>query len=93
MLSVSSMLVLGGCVMVAGCSGQSASKNRSTFQDDLDFLESHVEVVLLKDDSGQAQVAVVPEWQGRVIVYLDTGDVCPLSNHRRDHSVSRGSGN
>jgi hypothetical protein len=59
--------------MLAGCAEQTASKNGKTFQDDVDFLQRHVEVVLLKDDTGQAQVAVVPAWQGRVMTSTNGG--------------------
>ena len=41
--------------------------NAATFGQDLDFLRQHAEVVLLSDHTGQAQVAVVPKWQGRVM--------------------------
>lgn len=37
------------------------------FGDDLAFLKSHTAVVVLGDPSGDAQVAVVPAWQGRVM--------------------------
>lgn len=39
----------------------------ATFGDDLAFLRQHTSVVVLRDASGQAQVAVVPAWQGRVM--------------------------
>lgn len=37
------------------------------FGSDVDFLAKHIEVVVLSSDSGSAQVAVVPAWQGRVM--------------------------
>lgn len=39
----------------------------ASFGDDLAFLQAHTNVVLLKDATGKAQVAVVPAWQGRVM--------------------------
>src|SRR5882757_2555257 len=39
----------------------------ATFADDLAFLRKHTSVVLLADTAGQAQVAVAPAWQGRVM--------------------------
>ncbi len=39
----------------------------ATFGDELEFLRKHTEVILLSDKSNQAQVAVVPAWQGRVM--------------------------
>ena len=37
------------------------------FQDDVDFLKKHTDVIVLADKAGQAQVAVVPAWQGRIM--------------------------
>lgn len=39
----------------------------ATFGDDLAFLRQYASVVVLRDAGGQAQVAVVPAWQGRVM--------------------------
>ena len=39
----------------------------AAFGDDLDFLRQHTDVVVLSDAAGQAQAAVVPAWQGRVM--------------------------
>ena len=38
-----------------------------TFGDEVAFLRQHVEVVVLHDPANNAQVAVVPAWQGRVM--------------------------
>lgn len=38
-----------------------------SFGKDLGFLRRHTEVVVLSGESGQAQVAVAPQWQGRVM--------------------------
>jgi hypothetical protein len=38
-----------------------------TFGEDLAFLNKHTQIVVLADDSGQAQVAVAPQYQGRVL--------------------------
>ena len=38
-----------------------------TFGEDLAFLGKHTPLVVLSDDSGQAQVAVAPRYQGRVL--------------------------
>lgn len=38
-----------------------------TFGDDLAFLQQHGSVVVLRDQAGQAQVIVSPEYQGRVM--------------------------
>lgn len=44
-----------------------------TFQNDLDFLSEHVDVILLSDGNGDAQVVVVPEYQGRVMTSTSGG--------------------
>jgi len=44
-----------------------------TFGDEVAFLQQHVDLVLLRDASGQAQVAVVPEFQGRVMTSTAAG--------------------
>ena len=43
------------------------------FADDVAFLEKHTEVVLLHDTAGRAQVAVAPEYQGRVMTSSAAG--------------------
>jgi hypothetical protein len=45
----------------------------STFGDDLAFLQQHVKVVVLHDAAKQAQVAVVPAWQGHVMTSTAAG--------------------
>ncbi len=40
---------------------------QGSFGDDLAFLEQHTDVVVLADAAGEAQVAVVPSMQGRVM--------------------------
>ena len=44
-----------------------------TFGDDLALLKKHVSVMVLTDDAGQAHVAVVPEYQGRVMTSTAAG--------------------
>lgn len=39
----------------------------ATFSDDVAFLRKHTSVIVLSDSTGQAQVAVVPAWQGRIM--------------------------
>jgi hypothetical protein len=46
----------------------------ASFADDVAFLKKHVDVVTLTDTTGQARVAVVPAWQGRVMTSTATGD-------------------
>jgi hypothetical protein len=39
----------------------------TTFEDDVRFLRKHTEVLVLEDDTGQSQLAVVPAYQGRIM--------------------------
>jgi hypothetical protein len=50
-----------------------AEGRAATFGEDLAFLKKHVPVVVLADDANKAQVAVVPEYQGRVMTSTATG--------------------
>lgn len=70
---LSALLYLGSMIMVAGCGEKTPSERGSTFQADLEFLQRHTNVVLLKHISNQAQVAVVPAWQGRVMTSTNGG--------------------
>lgn len=54
-------------VLSAFALAATASARAATFGDDLAFLKKHTAVVVLADASGQAQVAVAPAWQGRVM--------------------------
>ncbi|MBI2949934.1 MAG: hypothetical protein HYY23_20060 [Verrucomicrobia bacterium] len=45
----------------------------ATFGEDLEFLRRHTEVAVLMDPSGQAQVAVVPAYQARVMTSTADG--------------------
>ena len=45
----------------------------ATFGEDLAFLKQHTEIVALSDESGNAQVAVAPAYQGRVMTSTASG--------------------
>ena len=44
-----------------------------TFGDDLAFLKKHVEVIVLSDQTGAQQVAVIPAYQGRIMTSTAAG--------------------
>ncbi|MCX8109103.1 MAG: hypothetical protein N3G20_09895 [Verrucomicrobiae bacterium] len=44
-----------------------------SFEDDVAFLRGRVDVIILSDEFGESQVAVVPAYQGRVITSTATG--------------------
>lgn len=45
----------------------------ASFSDDIAFLRKHTSVIVLTDRTAQAQVAVVPAWQGRIMTSTATG--------------------
>jgi len=53
--------------MLAGCVEDKTKMTKKSFGDDLTFLKKHTEVIILSDSSGNSQVAVLPELQGRVM--------------------------
>ena len=62
---------------MSGCDDDIASKQSTTFRDDMEFLRRYAEVVVLKDSTGRAQVAVVPAWQGRVMTSTNGSEQGP----------------
>ena len=63
-----SLAALGlACGTSDGPEATSAGPEIRTYQQDLDVLEANVQVVELSDDDGQARVAIVPAYQGRVM--------------------------
>ncbi|MBE3144089.1 MAG: hypothetical protein IMZ61_09235 [Planctomycetes bacterium] len=64
-LAIFSLLLIGGC---------SQMQNKSaTFGQDIEFLKKHTRIIVLSDKSGDAQVAVVPAYQGRVMTSTADG--------------------
>ena len=57
--------ILAGCAAVAGC--------HTTFLEDQRFLERHTRTIVLRERDGDAQVAICPELQGRVMTSTATG--------------------
>lgn len=45
----------------------------ATFDEDTAFLRAHTDVIVLSDESGNAQIAVSPGWQGRVLTSTAQG--------------------
>jgi hypothetical protein len=60
--------LLGACVLAQG------SALGATFGDDLAFLKSHTDVVVLSDQAGRARVALAPKMQGRVLTSSASGE-------------------
>lgn len=53
-----------------GCSSESNPEN---FGDDLNFLKAHKKVIVLKSENDLCQVAIVPDYQGRVMTSTSNG--------------------
>ncbi len=71
-LRLSCLLVV--LVALTGCSTSGLLKGGGgTFGDDVAFLEKHTDVVIIKDSTGQGQVAVLPELQGRIMTSTADG--------------------
>lgn len=61
-------------LIVVGCGKKNEEVRLSMFKDDVQFLNQHVNVVLLADSTRQAQVAICPQYQGRVMTSTASGD-------------------
>jgi hypothetical protein len=60
---------LGLCVLMYGLTakGQEKMAGANNFGQDVEFLKQHVDTIVLSNESGTAQIAVVPAYQGRVM--------------------------
>lgn len=61
-----------------------------TFGEDVAFLQRHVEVIVLAGESGQAQLAVVPAYQGRVMTSTAAGPGGTGHGFINDEAVAAG---
>ena len=62
------LLIVLLCVgILAGCMEQQKKTGANTFGDDLKFLKKHTDVIVLTDETGNGQVTVIPQMQGRVM--------------------------
>src|SRR4051812_39065090 len=59
--------------LTTGCSTTAPKEKFVSFQSDIDFLKQHTPIVLLSDPDGQAQVAIAPAYQGRVMTSTAAG--------------------
>ena len=65
--------VLASALLTAGCGQAPDGGPAATFGEDLAFLKKHTDAVVLSDAAGQAQVVVVPQYQGRVMTSTSAG--------------------
>lgn len=67
------MKSIGSSVLLAALATGGGARAAS-FADDVAFLQKHVETFVLTDKAGQAKVALVPAYQGRIMTSTATGD-------------------
>jgi hypothetical protein len=64
------VVVASGFVLAMACvpaTEPASHEGLRRYEEDLDLLKTHVDVIELTDDSGEARLAVVPAYQGRVM--------------------------
>ncbi len=66
-LVAASLLTLGIAAFMVFSPMAAPNPPAASFGADLAFLKQHTSVITLVDETGQAQVAVAPAWQGRVM--------------------------
>lgn len=62
-----------GTIFMINCGGCD-NKMKSAFEKDVEFLKNHTDAIVLAEPAGQARVAVVPQYQGRVMTSTIGGD-------------------
>jgi hypothetical protein len=62
-----------GVAALSGCMTMPQGGRRVTFQNDVEFLRKHMDVVVLSDKSARAQIAIAPSLQGRVLTSTASG--------------------
>jgi hypothetical protein len=68
-------MVLVLLLAATGCSStESTMSPEKNFGQDVAFLQKHADAIVLADPTGQAKVAVVPAYQGRVMTSSADGD-------------------
>ncbi len=54
-------------ILMAASGAMIQGSEAATFREDVAFLRSHTEIIVLSDEKGLAKVAIAPGWQGRVM--------------------------
>ena len=73
----SSLLALGLAAFMVFSPMAAPNPPAASFGADLAFLKRHTSVITLADETGRAQVAVAPAWQGRVMTSTAGGSDGP----------------
>jgi hypothetical protein len=72
---VKKRFVLGLALMVIiSCAKKQEEKTGTMFKEDVTFLQEHTKVMILKSSDNLAQIAVLPDMQGRVMTSTANGD-------------------
>jgi len=72
-LSCFVVLVIISGILVTQCE-EKMSMKEPTFKQDVSFLKQYTTVIVLSDEKGNAQVAICPELQGRIMTSTATGE-------------------
>jgi hypothetical protein len=67
-------LLLVGCKQLGTAPRSSSTAGASSFGEDVAFLKQHVNVHVLRSKTSDAAIAIIPEWQGRVMTSSARGD-------------------
>ena len=60
-------------VFMINCQSATEKETAKSFKQDVEFLKQYKDVIVLSDESNQAQVALVADWQGRVMTSTASG--------------------
>ena len=77
-MNMRSGILMGSLLFICSCGGTTPSEeplrevtestmDDNSFEEDLEFLKQHIEVVLLSDEQGSSMAAIVPGWQARIM--------------------------
>ncbi len=68
------MFIIGlSLLMFVLCSSYNTAYSDSRFKDDVEFLKQYVTVIVLKDAESDGEIAIVPEYQGRIMTSTAEG--------------------
>jgi len=61
-------------LFICNACGEQEQLKEGTFGYDLHFLKKHKETIILKNNNGKCQVAVIPDFQGRIMTSTSNGE-------------------
>lgn len=66
--------ILISLLFMMGCQSNGNREKTMSFKNDLEFLRQHKDVIVLADEKEMAKIAIVTDWQGRVMTSTAGGD-------------------